>query len=183
MLTGHSGSNAHFISPPSASMNNKQKSHPMEDWLGIPFPIAVAYCGPRIRDRGEDVAFWYLPPFRLSLPWHFCHPPWLPGRVLVANSVNLSLHLWPPTKLDKLIWCSVDTKRGWAQPAGTGWYWICYSGPTRKGAFAVSRHACDSYIDTVDMPCTLQRPLSYWCWRNVTFKLRAPGESRLYRNR
>lgn len=31
MLTGHSGSNAHFISPPSASMNNKQKSHPMED--------------------------------------------------------------------------------------------------------------------------------------------------------
>ncbi len=110
MLTGHSGSNAHFISPPSASMNNKQKSHPMQDRLGIPFPIAVAYCRLHIRDRGEDVAFRYLPPFRLPLPWHFCHPPWLRGTVLVANRVNLSLHLWPPTELDKLIWCSVDTK-------------------------------------------------------------------------
>ncbi|ROL44620.1 hypothetical protein DPX16_18331 [Anabarilius grahami] len=57
MLTGHSGSNAHFIFPPSASMNNKQKSHPMENRLGIPFPITLAYCGLRIRDRERDVAF------------------------------------------------------------------------------------------------------------------------------
>ncbi|KAK9979375.1 hypothetical protein ABG768_012806 [Culter alburnus] len=40
-----------------SSMNNKQKSHPMENRLGIPFPITLAYCGLRIRDRGRDMAF------------------------------------------------------------------------------------------------------------------------------
>lgn len=182
MLTGHSGSNAHFISPPSASMNNKQKSCPMEDRLGIPFPIAVAYCRLHIRDRGEDVEFWYLPPFRLPLPWHFCHPPWLRGTVLVANRVNLSLHPWPPIEPNKLVWCSVDTK---------GVEHSLQAQVDIEMLFRADHKGClcclpprlwliyrySGYAEYTP------KTWSYRCRRNATFKLRAPRESRLYRSR